>query len=136
MSELVRRGYSEEEVTHLYELSRLWLESGEIKKAEIVLLGLTEVAPEFAPAWLALSYVHIQNRNYDMAVTAAKSALKASPDLHEATLYLIACYLTLGDVNAAGTLLGEIGERIEAAMIDDPNVIRIYKLQLARFQSR
>lgn len=136
MSELVRRGYSEEEVTQIYELARLWLESGEIKKAEIVLSGLTEVAPDFAPGWLALSYVHIQNRNYDSAVSASRSALKVSPDMHEATLYLVACYMTLGDVNAAGTLLGEIGERIEAGMIDDPNVIRVYKLQLARFQSR
>jgi len=135
-SEIVKRGYSDEEIANIYELARFSLENGDWRRAEVIAGGLVEVAPEFSPAWLALSYIHIQNKEYDSALQAAQQAVRVDHESPQAVLFLIACLLTTGDYNAAGTYLGEIGEKIESGAIDDPNVIRFYRAQLARFQSR
>lgn len=135
-SDLVRRGYAEEEISSIYELGRLCLENGSLRQAETILLGLTEVAPDYAPAWLGMSYIHIQNRNFDGAIFAARQALRIDPNFTEAMLYLVACLLTTGDFNAAGTYLGEVSDKIEGGLVDDSNVIRFFRAQLARYQSR
>lgn len=135
-SEVVKRGYSDEEVAHLYELARFSLENGHTRRAESITVGLVEVAPEFGPAWLALSFIHIQNASYDAAISAAKQALKIDPQSLAGMLFLVTCYLNTGDFNSAGTLLGEVGERIDSGAAGDPSVVRFYRAQLARFQAR
>lgn len=135
-SEVLKRGYADEEIGHIYELGRLCLENGDIRRAEVILTGVTEIAPEFAPAWLGMAYVHIQNKNYDDAVFAARQALRLDPEFTEALLYLVACLLTIGDHTAAGTYLGEVGEKIESGAVTHPNLVRFYKGQLARYQNR
>jgi tetratricopeptide (TPR) repeat protein len=134
--ETQRRGYSDEEVAHIYELGRFFLENGDFRRADTIMRGITEVAPDFAPGWLARSYIHIQAREYDEAIQMARQAFRCDPDMVEAVLYLAACLLTTGDYNAAGTYLGEVGEKIDGGAVDNPDVIRFYKSQLARYQSR
>ena len=135
-SEIVKRGYSDEEIANIYELARFSLENGDLRRAEIIASGLVEVAPEYAPAWLVMSYIHIQNKAYDSAVQAARQALRVDAQSVEATLYLTACLMTTGDFNSAGTYLGEVGEKIESGAVGDPNLLRFFRMQLARFQSR
>jgi tetratricopeptide (TPR) repeat protein len=118
-TEVLKRGYSEDEIATLYEFGRLALENGYIKRAEIVFHGLVQVAPDFAPAWLALAYIHISSQKLDEAIFACRQALRISPDLTEAMLFLTSCLLTEGDYHAAGTHLGEIGERIDAGYVED-----------------
>ena len=131
-----RRGYSEEEISTIYELGRLYLESGLFPAAENIMRGLTEVVPDFAPGWLGLCYLHIQNKNSDAALQAARQAVRADSSSIEAQLFLITCFLSVGDYNSAGTYLGEVGESIETGSVEDPNLIRFFKAQLARYQSR
>jgi len=135
-SEVLKRGYSDEEVAHLYELGRFFLENGDVRRAELIITGLTEVVPDFAPAWLGMSYIHMQTRNLDGAIFAARQALRVDPGFVEATLFLATCLLTTGDLNAAGTYLGEVGELVDSGAIDDAHVVRFYRAQLARFQNR
>ncbi len=135
-SDAPRRGYSDDEVTDMYELSRLWLESGQHRRAEAILLGLNEVAPHFAPAWLGTSFLKAEAGNYDSALGAAKQALRAEPESVEAMLYIATLSLTLGDSSTAGTYLGEVGERIEQGKTSNPSVNRFFKMQLARYQGR
>lgn len=135
-SEVLKRGYSDEEVAHIYELGRLSLENGDLRRAEAIMVGLTEVAPDFSSAWLGLAYIHIQNRNFEAAVQSTRQALKVDPGSREAMLYLIACLLTTGDYSSAGTYLGELSEMIESGTLEDPNMLRFYRTQLARYQSR
>ena len=85
---------------------------------------------------MGLAYVHVQNKNFEAAISACGGALRADPNCSEAMLYLAACQLATGDFNSAGTYLGEVGERIEGGVIDDPSQIRFYKAQLARYQNR
>lgn len=135
-SEVLKRGYSDEEIAHLYELGRFFLENGDLRRAEVLLTGITEVAPEFAPGWLGMAYIQIQSKNIDGAIFSARQALRVEPGMAEAILYLATCLLTTGDLNAAGTYLGEVGEMIDSGAIDDANIVRFYRAQLARFQSR
>ena len=135
-SEVLRRGYSDEEVSRIYELGRLCLENGDVKKAEAVLTGVTQIAPDYAPAWLAMSYVQLLGKNQDAAFQAARQAYKADPNSVEAMLFLISCLLSHHDYNTAGTYLGEVAERIESGAVSHPNVVRFYRTQLARYQSR
>lgn len=135
-SEILKRGYSDEEIANIYELGRLSLENGNLRRAEAILVGLVEVAPDFASAWLGMSYIHIQNRDFEAALQTTRQALKIDPNFHQATLYLIACLLTTGDYSSAGTYLGELGELIESGGLDDPGMLRFYRTQLARYQTR
>jgi tetratricopeptide (TPR) repeat protein len=134
--EAVKGGYSDEEIAHIYELGRLYLENGCLLQAEVIMHGLNEVCPDFAAAWLATSYISIQNKDHDNAIFAAKQALRINPEFTEATLYLVACLMTTGDYNSAGTYLGEVGEKIDSGGVDNPNVTRFFKAQLARYQNR
>ena len=134
-SELLKRGYSEEELANIYELGRFCLENGDFRRAEVIFNGVTAVAPDFAPAWLGKAYLHTQGRNFDEAVEASRQALRVEPDSVVAMLFLVTSLLTVGDYNSAGTYLGEVSERMESANLH-PNVVRFFKAQLARFQTR
>lgn len=135
-SEVLRRGYSDEEVGHLYDLARLFLDNGNERDAEVLLNGLVEVAPDFAPAWLALCYVRIVQREYDEAIACARQALRIDPEFIEAMLLLVTCLITTRDFSSAGTYLGEVRERIDAGAVASPNLVRLYRVQLARYQMR
>ena len=134
-SEILRRGYSNSEIANFYELARFSLELGDIRRAEVILRGITLVAKDYAPAWLAMSYVHIHRKRYEEAAYAARQAVKIEPKYTEAILYLISCLITNGDYSTAGTYLGEIGEKIQSGLVDRSEVIRFFKIQLARFES-
>ena len=134
--DVVRRNYTDEEVLDIYALGKLWLDTGQHKRAESIMSGLNEVAPDFAPAWLGTSYLKLTNGDYDDALRAAKSALRINPDSAEAMLYVVALSLTLGDASTAGTYLGEVGESIEQEKVSNQHVARFFKMQLARYQNR
>lgn len=131
-----RRKYSDDEVNDIYRLGKLWLETGQHKRAESIMSGLNDVAPEFAPAWLGTAFLRSVSGNYDGALIAITTALRLEPESAEGMLYLVAVSMTVGDVSTAGTYLGEVGEAIEQGKVANQNVIRFYKMQLARYQAR
>ncbi len=135
-SEVLKRGYSDEEIAHIYELARFSIEIGEFRRGELIASGLVEVAPEFAPAWLCVAFVHLHNRAYDQAIQAAQHALKVDSGSEAALLYLVSGYLGAEDYNSAGTHLGELGELFESGGLDDPHALRFYRALLARYQNR
>lgn len=135
-SAVLKRGYTDEEVAHIYELGRFFLENGDIHRASHIFTGLLRVAPEFSAGWLGSAYVAIQNSDIDTALGYAQHVLQIEPDSVVAMLYITACSMTLGDYNSAGSYLGEIGEQIDAGAADDPAVKRLYESQLARYQYR
>lgn len=136
VSELLKRSYSDEEVAAVYDLGRFCLENGELRKAEVIFLGLTEVAPDFALAWLGVAYVRVHSKEWDAAIAASRQALRVSPECAEALLVLASCLLSASDFNSAGTYLGEFGDLIESGQVENPVALRFYKAQLARYQTR
>ena len=100
------------------------------------MLGLSQVAAHFSPAWLGLSYCALMHRAPELALDYAREAYRAEPGSDRALLYLVVCFLALGDMNGAGTYLGELREQLESGGLQDPNVRRLYEAQLARFSLR
>lgn len=135
-SELLKRGYSDEELHHLYALARISLEAGEIKRAELIAQGLVEINPTFLPGWLILAYVGIWNRDHEHAASSARQAYRLASRDPAAMLFLIGTSLLVSDIQDAGTILGELGELIEAGRVQDQDCIRLYRMLLARFQTR
>lgn len=135
-SEILKRGYSDDEVANIYELGRFLLENGDLRRAEAIFAGLVDLLPDFSPAWLGMAYLKAQGQDFEAAVQLLRSCLRISPQSKEAMLMLVACVLCTGDVSTAGTYLGEIGDLIESGELDDPSLIRFYKMQLARYQTR
>ena len=136
LPESSRRSYAEEEISHIYELGRFCLENGDLKRAEAIFLGLSEVAPTYAPVWLGIAYVRVHSKEWEGATEAARRAVKLSPKSVEALLFLSACLLTVADLSTAGTILGEVQDLIEAGAVHHPQLVRFYKVQLARYQNR
>lgn len=135
-SEPPRRSYSRDEVVDIYELGKLWLETGQQKRAEAVMAGLNEVAPDFAPAWLGTAFLRGAKLDYEGVIAAATTALRLEPECVEAMLFMVIAALALKDSSMAGTYLGEVGDRIDQGMVANPSVVRLYKMQLSRYQNR
>jgi predicted Zn-dependent protease len=133
MSDTARSNYSKEELLDMYALAKMFLEAGQIKRAEVIAQGLTSVAPEFVPGWLALSVVSATLGNIENSLEAARKALRIQPDSSAAMMLIVTTAMTLGDAGTAGTYLGEVQEMIEQGRISDANVIRLYKMQMARY---
>lgn len=135
-SEVIRRGYSDEEVANIYQLGRAFLETGSLRRAEAIFSGLSEVCPDFRPAWMGLTYVHLYSKDLQNALQAARTALRLDPQSVETMLFIVICSMGLGDFNSAGSWLGEVRDRIEGGQVHDNHLIRLYRAQLARYQSR
>lgn len=135
LSDVLKRGYSDDELSNLYELGRFFLESGKISKAAKIFSGISAVAPEFTPAWLGSVCVDFAQSDIEAAQHHAEEARKLSPESPLAALFLVTVLLASNDLASAGALLGEVGESIEAVRDNDQNLIRFYKMQLARFNN-
>lgn len=134
-SEVLRRGYSDEEILEIYEMALIWLEVGDLRRAEAVLTGLTEIAPDIAHPWLALAYVYVTAGRHEEAIACSRQTLRLDPDSIPAMLYLITLHITTNDMNSAGTYLGEVQERVESGLVHNQYHVRYFTLQLARYQS-
>jgi predicted Zn-dependent protease len=131
-----RSSYSSDEIVDIYALGKMWLETGQVKKAEVIMHGLNCVAPEFLAGWVGMSVVQSTLGNIEGALAAAQRALKIDPQSAQAMLCVVVASLNMNDMSTAGTLLGEVGDLIDAQSVTDPNVTRLYKMQLARYQSK
>lgn len=132
----MRASYSADEVLDIYALGKMWLETGQVRKAEVIMQGLNSVAPDFLPGWLGMSVVQSTLGNIEGALATAQKALKLDAESAPAMLCVVVASLNISDMSTAGTLLGEVGELIEAQKVSDPNVTRLYNMQLARYQSK
>ncbi len=138
-SEVLKRGYSENEVRDIYALARAYIGITQFAEAEQILKGLTEVAPDFIPAHLALAYCFMNKEQLDeevlrQALLNTKQALRIDPRNPEALILQIIILLNLNDRHAAGSFLGELGEQIESAKGVSDLCERLYRSQLERFQ--
>lgn len=131
-----RRGYSDEEISSIYELGKFFIENGQLKQAETIFQGLIEVAPDFLPGLLGLAYVQIVTKNTESALSTCEAAMRVDGESCESMLFLVTALLAAEDYQAAGTYLGEVNDRIEGGKVDNPNVVRFFKAQMARFQNR
>lgn len=130
-----RVGYSKEEQVDIYALAKMLLETGQLKKAEVILRGLTTVAREFLPGWLGLTVAYASQGNIEASHEAAQCALSVQSDSPAAMILLVATSLTVGDRSTAGTYLGELKELIEQGIVSDPSIVRLFKMQMVRYHA-
>ena len=135
LSEVLKRGYSDTELVHIYELGRFFLESGKPARAQKIFSGLVSVAPEHAPSWLGLATVAFLQKNFESARAYAEAAKKLDGGSARTSLFLASIMFALNDLTFVGSLLGEAGDALESDPNSDPNLVRFYKIQLARFQA-
>jgi tetratricopeptide (TPR) repeat protein len=135
-SEVIKRGYSDEEMQNLFELSRFFLELGYFKRAETILRSLVILAPDFTPVWLGLGYLDIMSKSYETAQQHARKALIIDPLSSEAMLMIVVASLCSDDITSAGSFLGELKEQIASGIITDKKLVRLFESQLARYESR
>lgn len=135
-SEFLKRGYSQEEVEHIYALGRLYLESGNLRQASIIFDGLIDIVPHYSPASQGRAIVALFQRDYEGAAESAQRALSADPGSVEALLLIVVSQFGLNDYNSAGTYLGEVRDTIESGNLSDKHLLRVYRMLLARYRSR
>lgn len=131
-----RTSYSKEEQLDIYALAKMCLETGHTRRAEVILKGLTTVVPDFLPGWLALSVAHSGLGNIEDAHHAARRALKLQEGSAPAMILLVTTALALGDQSTAGTYLGELQELIDQGRVSDPNIVRLFKMQMVRYHGQ
>lgn len=129
-------GYSDDELNAIYALGRLQLELGNIRQGESIFNGLNEIVPDYVPSWLGTACCHVLNKNFDAAVFASRQAVRIDPENAPGLLLLSAALLATADYSGAGTVLGEISERISAGTVSDPHCIRFFRGLLERYHQR
>lgn len=134
--EVLKRGYSLDEIEHIYALGRIYLETGNLRQASLIFDGLADIVPTFSPAALAQTVIALFEGNYVKGMEAAKRAQSSSGPSIEATLLLVIALFGLEDYNSAGTHLGEVREAIEAGTLREKHLVRVYKMLLTRYRSR
>ena len=135
LSTALKRGYSENELAHMYELARFLLETGGIEDGTVILKGINAVAPNYVPALLALCHVHVISKNHTKALQLASRAVELEPESVDARLFLISAHLLVRDLQTAGTMLGEVGEAIESGINISSAALRLYRAHRARFET-
>ncbi len=126
--------YSEEELDLLYSLGVFYLEAGHYRSSEMIFQGLTVVAPGFSDSWLAAAATFFMLGNFDQARRYAHQAMRLTPHAIQVQLLYVTILLSQNELSEAGTLLGEIKEQIDTKLIQNPDQIRYFRAQLARFE--
>lgn len=102
--------FSAEEYVGIYELARLYYETGFLTAAERILNGLVLCDEGATPSRGALGLVNLESGKADEAVFQFRASVKAPKrvdDILVGKLGLIAAFLTVGDIERAGTLVSE-----------------------------
>lgn len=136
LPEIPARGYANEELESLYTLGRHYLEIGRFYSAKNIFNGLVSVSPEFVKAWQGLTVTCLLSGSINEAAGAARQLLRIDPGSILGHLLLVDTQLIQKDFNSAGTALGEISEMIEKSPAVSPNLIKIFKALLVRFEHK
>ena len=119
-------------IENIFALSRKYIETGALTKAEHLLRGLVTVAPDYVPAWLGLSYCAAVNEDPENALSHARKALKLDPESLNAILSVVTHLISQGEIQEAGTLLGEIHDNFQHEA-PETHLKRYFELQILRF---
>lgn len=133
-SEVIRKGYSDEEIRHIYALGKLFLENGQVHKSERIMIGLTYISPNFVPAWISLCYIYYISRQFTKALESIRQAHALEPSNPNVLVLLVLSLLEEQYIREAGTFLGELRELIELGEVESPLIERLYSSQVMRFE--
>ena len=109
-SPIVSRPFTSDELVGIYELARLYYETGYLTAAERILNGLVLIDEGLTPSRGALGVVKLESGKSDEAVIEFRVAAKSprrGDEILVGKLGLIAAFLSVGDLDRAATLVME-----------------------------
>lgn len=104
------RPFTTDEFIGIYELARLYYEMGFLTASERILNGLVLCDEGATPSRGALGLVNLETGKADEAVSQFRASVKSPrriDDVPVGKLGLIAAFLSVGDIERAGTLVSE-----------------------------
>ena len=124
--------YSNEELSSLYELGRLYFEMGYFAPAERVFNGLCAVGEGRTPARLGLGLVKLERVLYQEATIQFRNALQLTSSSLQAKLGLCAAFIAIGEISRARTILAEIAKSAELNEQTDAEIRRLFEAFVIR----
>lgn len=124
--------YSRAELAAIYELGRMYFEMGYFAPAERVFAGLAMLDDGVTPARLGLGVVKLERGLFEEAVGHFRASLENAAVQLEAKLGLCACFLAVGELARAKSILSEIAAEIDGRRGIDPEVQRLYEAFVIR----
>ena len=118
--------YSDEELSAIYELGRLYFEMGYFAPAERVFNGLSAVDNGSTPARLGVGLVKLETGLYQEAAAHFRVCLQNDICPSSSKLALCATYIAVREISRARSILSEIRKSGELSAAS-PDVKRFYE---------
>lgn len=100
--------YSAEELSNIYELGRLYFETGFFAPAERIFNGLLAIDPAATPSRLGLGLVKLELGLFNEAATLFRQCLEGNEFEMRAKVGLACCFLASNESSRAESLLREV----------------------------
>lgn len=106
--------YPHELLNSIYELGRLYLETGYDAQAERIFSGIAEIAPGQTAAWVGLGLLHLERGAIEEAVAFLGRELEVGEFQIEAKLGLAVACIARGDLGKAKSILVPLAGELES----------------------
>lgn len=104
--------YSNEELSSIYELGRMYFEMGFFVPAERIFGGLVAVDNGQTPARIGLGLLKLERGLFQESTIHFRTAIQAGPFALQAKIGLVSAFIGLNELPRARSLLGEIGKEL------------------------
>ncbi len=122
--------YSREMLSAIYELGRLYFETGYFVPAERVFAGLAAIDRGLTPARIGLGLVKLEKAQFQEANPHLRAGLQGGVYVTEAKIGLALSFLALGDIQRAHSLLLELAR--EPQLGENKELRSLYEAALLR----
>lgn len=113
-------------ISAMYELGRLYFESGFTSAAERIFHGLCAFEPTFTPGWLGTGILRLERGQFNEALSALRDAIQHGRYVLEAKLALCGAFIALGEFRRAASILQELAKASSAPDVD-PDITRLWQ---------
>ena len=122
--------YSREMLAALYELGRLYFESGYFLPAERIFVGLSAIDRGMTPARVGLGLIRLEKGQSQEAIPHLRAGLQAGFYIPESKVGLALSFISLGEKQRAYSLLLELAR--EPAMNENRELRALYEAAMLR----
>ena len=119
--------YTNEELTAIYELGRVYFEMGYFAPAERIFSGLSVVDEGRSLSRLGLGLIKLERGLYQEAVTHFRAALESGSSEIQAKLGLCASFIAMDQVPRAQSILREISQAMQSGQPVEGEVKRLFE---------
>lgn len=122
--------YTREMLSAVYELGRLYFESGYFLPAERIFSGLAAIDRGLTPARIGLGLIRLEKGQFQDAIPHLRAGLQGSLYVPEAKVALALSFIGLGETQRAHSLLLELAR--EPVLNDNRELRSLYEAAMLR----